>query len=125
MFLIWSPDVLNCQIYENGFLVDLNTLHEVVLGELIDAIYPLWRTSPESSIWYGVQVYEKKSLFKPSSVSIEIEAYVRDVYRMSGKRQISIHKLNLDSKIGRKFQIEPKNTMLKRWSGPVEVAFVA
>ena len=124
MFHFWSPDVLKCQIYENGVLVNLNTLHETVLEELVDAIYPLWKTSSNSSIWYGIQVYEKRSLFSSPLTEIDIEAYIRDINRISGKKQVSINRLHVQHKIGKKFKIEPAHTAMKRWNGPVEVAFV-
>lgn len=124
MFNFWSPAVLKCQIYEDNVLVDLSILHGVVLEELVHSIYPLWRTSPDSSIWYGVEVYERKSLFNFPHIEINIEAYIRDDNRMFGRRQISINKTNIGNKIGRKIRIEPKNTMLKKWSDNVEVAFV-
>ena len=124
MFNFWSPKVLKCQIYEDNVLVDLSKLHGVVLEGLVHAIYPLWRTSPESTIWYGVEVYKRKSIFDFPHIEIDIEAYIRDDTRMFGRRQISINKTNIGNKIGRKIRIQPNDTLIKKWSDNVEVAFV-
>lgn len=122
--IFWTPSVLKCQIYEGSHLLDLNRIHTIVLQELVYSIYPLWKTSPEYSIWFDIEVYEKRSLFKEPTTTIEIQAYIRDINRPSGKKQVSINKANISSRVGRKFVIKPNDTALKRWKHPVEVMFV-
>jgi hypothetical protein len=121
----WYPKSLKCQIYENNELVDLNTCSDPCVDNLADAIFVHWRTPTNSAIWFDVQIYEKHYWFRPNKTSIEIEAYKHAPETIAGRKQVDISKLYIDRMVGKKFKIKPENTMFRKWSENVEVAFVA
>ena len=120
----WYPKTLKCQIYEDGQLLDLNTCSDPVLESLADSIVKYWKTPVNSAVWFDVEIYEKHYWFKPPKNSIEVVAYIRDINRMSGRKQVSISQLYIDKMVGRKLPIEPEESIMRKWSSNVEVAFV-
>lgn len=122
--MFWYPKSLKCQIYENDKLLDLSRCGDAELEKLSDSIFPLWRTPTNSAVWFSVEIYEKQHFLKPSTNSIEIEAYKRALDYESGRQQVPISKLYIEKMIGRKFPIKPDNTYLRIWGEKMEVAFV-
>lgn len=121
--MFWYPKTLKCQIYENNELIDLNKCSDPDLENIADEIVKHWRTPDGSALWFDVEIYEKHYWFKPTKTSIEVCAFLRDPNTMTGRRQISISKLHIDKKIGRKFKISPKESIFRSWKN-TEVAFV-
>lgn len=121
--MIWYPKTLKCQIYEDGNLIDLNTCSDPILEHLADCIMVHWRTPNNSAIWFDAEIYEKHYWFKPSKNSIEIVSYKLDMDSISRRKQVDVSKLYIDKMIGKKFKIEPEDTIYRKWTN-VEVAFV-
>lgn len=121
----WTPKVVKCQIYENGVLLDLKTCSDSELDALVDAIYPLWRTSDSSAIWFDVEVYDKHHMFKEPTRTMEVAAYIKKDYGFPFRKKVSVSNSNYTILVGRKIQIQPKNVLCHKWKEPVEVAFVA
>lgn len=123
--MIWYPKTLKCQIYENRNLLDLNTCSDSTLENFADAIMIHWRTPDNSAIWFDVEIYEKQYWFKPSKNCLEVVAFKRDTYEISGRKQVDISKLYIDKMVGKKFKIKPKDTIFHTWTENMEVMFVA
>lgn len=121
----WYPKTLKCQIFEDGQLVDLNTCSDPVLEALADSIMVYWKTPVNSAVWFDVEIYEKHYWFKRPKNSIEVVAYVQDMNKLSGRRQISVSQLYIDKMVWRKLPITPKDVLMRKWSSTLEVAFVA
>lgn len=119
----WYPKTLKCQIYEDNCLLDLATIGDPELENIADEIVKIWKLPQGSSIWFDVEIYEKQYWFKDSKTSLEVICFKQDPNMFYGKNQISISKLYIDKMIGVKFEIKPKNTIIRKWSS-VEVAFV-
>ena len=120
----WWPSTLKCQIYENNQLLDLKSCSKAELHSLTDAIFEYWKTSEQSLRWYDVDVYEKYHLFKQPTISIEVACFIRKPDSYTGRKQVSISKFNTVNPVGRKLKITPKSTLYRKWTEPVEVAFV-
>jgi hypothetical protein len=84
-----------------------------------------WKTPVNSAVWFDVAIYEKHYWFKQPKNSIEVVAYVQDINKLSGRRQINVSQLYIDKMVGRKLSITPKDDVMRKWSSTVEVAFVA
>lgn len=121
----WTPKTLKCQIYENGILLDLKSCTDAELQELIDCIFPLWKTSTQSALWFDIDVYEKHHLFKEKTITMEVACFTLNPDSFPARKQVSISAVKYDKMVGRKFSIQPKNTLCHKWKYPVEVAFVA
>lgn len=120
----WYPKTLKCQIFEDGQLVDLNRCSDSVLECIADSIENYWKTPVNSAVWFDIQIYEKHYWFKPPKVSIEVVAYIQDMNKLSGRKQVNVSQLYIDKMVGRKMPISPKDHLLREWSPNVEVAFV-
>ncbi len=119
----WYPKTLKCQFYENGVLLDLAKVGNAELESLADEVFKFWKMSSGSAVWFDVEIYEKRYWFKPTKVSMEVVCFKINPTMISGKEQVSISKMYVEEKVGKKFKIQPKNTPLCTWIGP-EVAFV-
>jgi hypothetical protein len=122
---MWTPKTLKCQIYEDNVLLDLNKCSVGELEAILDCVYPLWKTSEHSAIWFDIDVFEKHHLFKPVTRTIEIGCYVYNQSSFTHRKQVSMSKIHYDHMVGRKIPIQPKNTLCHKWKFPVEIAFVA
>jgi hypothetical protein len=120
----WYPKTLKCQVFEDGQLIDLNRCSDSVLESLSDSIVNYWKTPVNSAVWFDIQIYEKHYWFKPPKSSIEVVAYVHDMNKLSGRKQVNVSQLYIDKTVGRKMPISPKDELMRKWSPNVEVAFV-
>ena len=123
--LNWTPKTLKCQIYENNALLDLRQCTDAELEALVECIYPLWKTSKNSAIWFDVDVFEKYHLFKQPTRTIEVGCYVHNLNSYNPRKQVSISRAHYDRLVGKKFPIQPRNIVFRKWVSPMEVAFVA
>ena len=121
--MTWSPKTLKCQLYEDGCPLDLATIGDPELDNVADEIVKIWKLPDGSSIWFDVEMYEKQYWFKGSKTSLEVICFKRDPNSFYGRTQISISQLYIDKMVGRKFSINPKNTVIRKWNN-LEVAFV-
>ena len=121
--MTWYPKTLKCQIYEDGCPVDMARVGDPELENIADEIVKLWKFPVGSSVWFDVEIYEKQYWFKESKTSLEVVCFKKDENTFYGKSQIDISKLYVDKMLGKKFQINPKNTIIRKWNN-VEVAFV-
>lgn len=121
--MAWSPKTLKCQIYEDDCLLDLATVGDPELEILADEISNIWKLPTGSTISFDLEIYEKQYWFKNSKTSLEVVCFRQDPNVFYGRRQINISKLYIDRMIGKKFPINPKNTVIRKWNN-VEVAFV-
>ena len=119
----WSPKTLKCQIYEDSCLVDLTNIGEPELEKIADEIVKIWKLPIGSYIWFDVEICEKQYWFKDSKTTLEVVCFKQDPNTIYGRHQINISKLYIDKMLGRKFEITPKNTIIRKWTN-VEVAFV-
>lgn len=122
--MIWSPQTLKCQIYDDNKLVDLNQCHDDVLEELADLCLSYWKTPHNSAVWFDVEIYEKHYWSIPPKNFIEICAFKFDLNKHDKRRQVSVSKLYIDKMVGKRFKITPKSGLIRKWSDNVEVAFV-
>ena len=121
--MTWSPKTLKCQIYEGDCPLDLAVVGDPELENIADEIVKLWKLPVGSAICFDVEIYEKQYWFKNSKTSLEVVCFKQDPNIFYGRRQISISNLYIDKMIGKKFPINPKNTVIRKWNN-VEVAFV-
>ncbi len=116
--MFWSPKTLLVQVYENDKLLDLNNLSDDTLGNIADATFELWKTPSNVAISFRVEIFEKHYFCKHHETTIEVCAFNRE------DCQVSISKLHIEKKIGKKFKITPKDNLFHKFNGNVEVAFV-
>jgi hypothetical protein len=121
--MTWSPKTLKCQLYEDDCPVDLANVGDPELENIADEIVKIWKLPTGSSIWFDVEIYEKQNWFKDSKTTLEVVCFKQDPNAFYGRTQISISKLYIDKMLGKKFQINPKSTVIRKWNN-LEVVFV-
>lgn len=119
----WFPKTLKCQIYEDDCPIDMSRVGDQELENIADEISDIWKLPNGSSIWFDVEIYEKQYCVKESKTSLEVVCFKHDPNLFYGRRQISVSKFYIDKMLGKKFRINPKNTIIRKWNN-LEVAFV-
>ena len=121
--MTWSPKTLKCQLYEDGCPVDLSKVGDPELEDIADEIVKIWKLPVGSSVWFDVEIYEKQYWFKDSKTSLEVVCFKQDPNTFYGITQVSVSNLYIDKMLGKKFQITPKKSIIRKWNN-LEVAFV-
>lgn len=120
--LIWNTFNLECLIYENNVLIDIQSCSDSELIELSNAI--IKTIFEEDSISSETISSESTSSKYTHSVIINLVSSKDDPLFIRKQKQINILKKNGESFLYERLRITPKNTLCHTWKHPVEVLLI-